>query len=113
MGLHGNNFDNVPDSIFTIGTLENLDLSDNQFSQSITQPLTALAANAKSLDLASFHTNAFTGTIPDGLNDASNGFQALRTLDLANNQITGELPESIFFPTLRRLRVNDNLLSGE
>lgn len=76
----------IPDSLGQLQSLQELYLYRNELEGSIP----ACICELKGLKELSIHSNSFTGAIPD-----FTGLPKLRTLNLANNALKGEMPLSL------------------
>ncbi|KAJ0620686.1 putative protein kinase RLK-Pelle-LRR-VII-1 family [Helianthus annuus] len=88
--------------------LHTLSLSRNNFTGLITNPiLTQLIKNSQFIDLSE---NGFSGSIPDPIFVQCG---SLRSINLANNKLTGQIPDSIASClTLQNIDFSSNQLSG-
>jgi len=95
----------IPDAIFTLISLEILDLSQNQFGGTIPIELGTLT-NLKYLNIGN---NQFTGSIPSELGQ----LKSLKALILDHNLLSGTLPTELESCTnLVDLNVENNKLTG-
>mmetsp|Transcript_28953 Transcript_28953/g.48193 ORF Transcript_28953/g.48193 Transcript_28953/m.48193 type:complete len:468 (+) Transcript_28953:205-1608(+) len=97
--LSGNTQLQLPYCISELPSLEQLDLKGNGYSGRLPDAYHSMTS-LKQLSLAD---NDFTGSLVELFPEPSNGrvvFPSLTTLDLANNDLSGEIPEN----ALRRLR---------
>uniref|UniRef100_A0A6N2M010 Leucine-rich repeat-containing N-terminal plant-type domain-containing protein n=1 Tax=Salix viminalis TaxID=40686 RepID=A0A6N2M010_SALVM len=86
-------------------TMQNLFLSDNNFTGSIPDSLSSLTL----LKAMSLNENFLSGEIPD----AFQALPGLINLDLSSNNLSGQLPSSFMdLASLTTLRLQDNQLSG-
>ncbi|XP_052207067.1 receptor-like protein kinase HSL1 [Diospyros lotus] len=94
----------VPREILELTNLEQIELFNNSFSG----PLPAGWSNLTKLRRFDASLNGLVGTIPDELCELP-----LESLNLCDNQLAGELPESITWsPNLYELKVFNNRLHG-
>eukprot|EP00250_Pteridium_aquilinum_P014223 c21856_g1_i1 orf=444-2291(+) len=101
-GLSGS----FPSGLIQCKALQNLDLSQNDFSGRIPDDVCLQLPYITSLDLSQ---NSFSGPIPVNLENCV----YLRDLQLQQNRLSGELPGGIgILPRLTTLDVSSNLLTG-
>ncbi|KAK7349827.1 hypothetical protein VNO77_07559 [Canavalia gladiata] len=132
LNLSMNNFEgNIPTSIGEMHSLMWLDLSHNHFSGELPQQLETKLFSLEFLKLSNnllqgkivnfsnfsnlyilYLNNNITGTIKEVL--ANLNSEVLRKLDISNNSISGEIPNSIGkFSSLSVLLMAENQLEGE
>ncbi|KAK2384181.1 receptor protein kinase TMK1 [Trifolium repens] len=100
--LGNNQFNSVPPSAFSgLTSLQTLTLSNNPFPPWTFPAELTQVPNLNYLDLDSTNIN---GTLPDIFNN----FAALTTLQLAYNNLTGELPNSLATSSIQNLWLNNN-----
>ncbi|CAA2993364.1 STRUBBELIG-RECEPTOR FAMILY 8 [Olea europaea subsp. europaea] len=104
LNLANNNISgNLPYSIFSMASLNYLNISRNSLSQSIGD----MFANHSALATLDLSFNNFTGDLPPSFNSLTN----LSTLHVQNNQLTGSLNILVGLP-LTNLNVANNQFSG-
>ena len=134
LSLASNNLSGpIPDGVFSITSLEDLDLSYNEFTGTLSDsigdltnlktfncngagisgPLPATIGSLANLEEFSASENEFTGILPNALNSLTN----LRTLALQqvtenNVGITGPLPSFINLEQLTSLHLDGNAITG-
>ncbi|KAK9161996.1 hypothetical protein Syun_002898 [Stephania yunnanensis] len=106
--LIGNNFEGeVPSSFSNLSRLEELEMSSNRF----VGPLPSLKASRKTIKLINLSSNKFSGPIPSSY--ANNSLPNLIRLYLANNQLNGTIPPSLFIlPSLEVMVLSNNQFIG-
>ncbi|XP_008220093.1 PREDICTED: probably inactive leucine-rich repeat receptor-like protein kinase At2g25790 [Prunus mume] len=98
-------FGNLPDN-FGSEKLENLDLSENRFSGTISPSF----GNLSELMQLKLSHNELSGPIPQQLSSC----MKLVSLDLSHNRLTGTIPTSLSdMPVLGDLDLSENDISGE
>ena len=103
--LSGNQFSSIPEEVFNLDQLIELDLSRNQISGNLPVEL----ANLSRLGYLGLHKNQFTGEIPPELGSLT----SLLNLNLANNQLHGSIPPSLgALARLSLLDLSNNQLTG-
>lgn len=101
MNLSGNSLTAIPNGIDNFAILESLNLSNNDFSSTISNEFGYLP-NLKVLNLSGC---SFGGEIPSSISNLDN----LTTLNLANNNLSGAIPiELVEMSSLNSLYVHDN-----
>ncbi|KAK7281514.1 hypothetical protein RIF29_09581 [Crotalaria pallida] len=104
--LSNNNFSGkIPEAIGSFKNLQALKLDHNRFEQSI--PLGIL--KCLSLNLIDLSSNQLSGTIPHGFGAA---FPKLRTLNLAQNNISGDDSDISGFNSIESLNLSGNSFQG-
>ncbi|KAK7364431.1 hypothetical protein VNO80_13085 [Phaseolus coccineus] len=100
----------ISSSIGSICTLKELFLSHNNLSGEISSFIQNYSScNNPVLERLVLSNNVIIGKLPN-----LSAFSSLRYLDLSNNQLTGEIPESIgFLYQLQSLHLEENYLKGE
>ncbi|KAF3780295.1 Receptor-like protein 12 [Nymphaea thermarum] len=94
----------VPTCLFSLSSLQKVDLSENSLSGTISMYLSSLSS-LQELDLSK---NSLNGIDPTCLFSAS----SLEWLDLSYNCLSGSIPSSLFtFPSLRSLNLGYNRLN--
>ncbi|GKB18274.1 leucine-rich repeat-containing protein [Tanacetum coccineum] len=102
-GLQGK----LPHYIFNLQSLETLDLRFNQFTGDIPSKI---SVNLTHLTFMSLSGNNLNGTLPSWLFTSP----SLESLDLRYNMFSGNVPfESFALPSLKRLYLSNNQLSGQ
>ncbi|CAA0821099.1 Probable LRR receptor-like serine/threonine-protein kinase [Striga hermonthica] len=131
LDLSNNKITALPSDFWGLGTLQTLNLSNNQISGSLSSNIVDFG-QLQSLDIS---FNNFSGRIPEeigslaglqALNLSRNGFgsgiplgicqcKSLVSLDLSENNLVGLLPNGFAaaFPQLRFLRLAGNQISGQ
>lgn len=129
--LAGNNLAGiVPLSIGNLGSLNDLDLSTNSFTDTIE----GWVGSLKSLESLDLHGNSFVGSIPPSIGNltkltflylAKNEFEGpippilgeftrLASMDLSYNNLQGDIPSELSgLKQLRTLNLSSNRLTGE
>jgi hypothetical protein len=97
-----NRIGELPASLFTLTTLEVLDLGKNRLSGDMSG-----IASLVNLQYLSLGSNEFAGTIPD----VFGSLDKLEILDLSNNQLRGRVPEE--FADYDEVYVETNYLTGD
>ncbi|KAG2268612.1 hypothetical protein Bca52824_063167 [Brassica carinata] len=96
-----------PTSLFTIPSLREVYLSENQLEGPLEFGNTSSSFELGTLDLAS---NNFDGPIPEDISQ----FLKLKFIDLSNNSFTGPIPGSMYkLAFLRHLDLSYNKLEGQ
>ncbi|KAI5061732.1 hypothetical protein GOP47_0024237 [Adiantum capillus-veneris] len=95
----------IPTSLARCSSLQVLNLGDNWLTGEFPQAVVSQMPTLQKLVLS---FNNFTGPLPVSLANSS----SLRILDLSANAFTGSIPGTICSPSLRRLLLADNELSG-
>ncbi|THG23036.1 hypothetical protein TEA_000558 [Camellia sinensis var. sinensis] len=104
----------IPETIGNLAELEELDLSNNNltgivaFDNNLSGELPNLLGNCSSLLIVQVNGNRLSGSISASLWTSTN----LTLLMLSDNLFTGQLPR-ILAPSLSRLEISNNKLSGE
>uniref|UniRef100_A0A804IHU8 Leucine-rich repeat-containing N-terminal plant-type domain-containing protein n=1 Tax=Musa acuminata subsp. malaccensis TaxID=214687 RepID=A0A804IHU8_MUSAM len=97
----------IPQTLWSLGNLEYLDLSWNF---NVTGRIPALPGNLTSLRYLSLDGNSITGEIPSSIGNVTN----LVFLDLSSNNIVGRIPEIIgALIHIQVLYLNHNYISGQ
>lgn len=124
-------FGEIPDSFLGLKVLEFLDLSQNNLTGMLPLNFGSKLENLVSLDVSlnrfsgsfptdickkkglinlSFHTNFFSGLIPDSLEDCLN----LEKFQVQNNGFYGDFPNGLWsLPKIKLIRAENNQFSGE
>lgn len=96
----------IPDSLWSVSTLETLYLEHNHLSGTIPAPLIPLP----SLDKVFLHNNTFEGEIPTSL---LTEWPVITELRLDQNNLEGTVPSAMWsHPTLQQLDLSFNQLRG-
>ena len=106
--LYSNKFSGtIPSNIGLLTSLDTLDVSEAFINGTLPTEIYSMS----SLVTLVFDTCDLSGTIPQ----PDRMVPLLELLQLDSNRLSGKLPirMDIFFPNLRELRLNDNLLTGE
>lgn len=102
--LDNNQIQTVPQEIFKMTSLVDLDISNNFISGEL--PNSIIMPNLENLNLSN---NDFSGKIPHAISDCVK----LKSLELNNNHFDGSIPESLTkLKLLWRLNISNNNLSG-
>ncbi|CAI5998373.1 unnamed protein product [Closterium sp. NIES-65] len=107
LGLSANKFSGaIPSSLGNCRQISAIDLSDNQFTGQIPGSIAGLPA----LSIFDVGQNKLSGVIPDFLGN----FPNMMNLDLSNNQFYGVVPATFskFGQTLRAVKLANNFLTG-
>ncbi|CAI5475093.1 unnamed protein product [Closterium sp. Yama58-4] len=107
LGLSANKFSGViPSSLGNCRQISAIDLSDNQFTGQIPGSIAGLPA----LSIFDVGQNKLSGVIPDFLGN----FPNMMNLDLSDNQFYGVVPATFskFGQTLRAVKLANNYLTG-
>ncbi|CAI7925377.1 unnamed protein product, partial [Closterium sp. NIES-53] len=108
LGLSSNKFSGaIPSSLGNCRQISAIDLSDNQFTGQIPGSIAGLPA----LSIFDVGQNKLSGVIPDFLGN----FPNMMNLDLSNNQFYGVVPATFskFGQTLRAVKLANNFLTGQ
>ncbi|KAG6489097.1 probable LRR receptor-like serine/threonine-protein kinase IRK [Zingiber officinale] len=90
----------------TDSTLQNLDLSNNDFFSKFPKEV----SNLRSLTFLNLSYNSLYGSIPASLGEP----KSLQVVDVSGNRLSGKIPEEIGLVTLlKELRLKKNSLTGE
>jgi len=84
----------VPDSISKIKSLKVLELNNNE----LTGPVPSTLASLGFLRLVHLNNNKLSGPLPATIMNLTVNWPPLQELDLSYNQISGDVPESMFGP---------------
>jgi len=99
----------IPEELANLSELEWLNLFDNQ----LTGPIPPLLGNLENLVKLQLHNNQLSGNIPITFDDT---MSSLQWLFLNNNRLRGPIPPCLApclpMPSLRKLRLSENQLSG-
>ncbi|KAE9449522.1 hypothetical protein C3L33_18576, partial [Rhododendron williamsianum] len=107
--LGGNELNgSIPDAFGDMVSLTNLSLYGNQLEGGLPKSF-ANSSHLQSLDLSGNH---LTEELHEFLQKLSGAKKSLESLVLSDNQLKGPLPDFTRFSLLRRLFLNNNLLSG-
>ncbi|XP_066317112.1 receptor-like protein 7 [Miscanthus floridulus] len=99
----------VPSTIGNLMQIKWLDLSRNNLTGNIPESLFALPA----LQYLYLDTNQLSGSLEDFPHPLYSGFSQIEEIDLSDNQLTGQIPESLFqLANLRFLYLHSNKLMG-
>ena len=101
MGLKGK----FPSDLVDCSELISLDLSGNVISGSIPHDINEILPNLEVLELSN---NNLSGEIPSSMGDCFN----LEVVKLNNNRLSGQIPQQLRELRLRTFNVANNLLSG-
>ncbi|CAL5029692.1 unnamed protein product [Urochloa decumbens] len=94
------------DGLVGLSKLRHLDLSYNCFDASFMESLGKLVP----LEVLHLESTAMVGALPASVFE---NFRDMKDLDLSNNQLTGNLPASLFtLPRIEHLNVSRNLFEG-
>lgn len=121
----------IPSSLLGLRSLAVLDLSRNNLTGKLPEMLGSSLKNLVSFDVSenklvgsfpngfcsgkglvslSLHTNFFTGTLPDSLNQCLN----LERFQVQNNGFSGDFPKALWsLPKIKLIRAENNGFSGE
>ncbi|CAA7032576.1 unnamed protein product [Microthlaspi erraticum] len=103
LGSKNNFTGKIPSFICELRSLSILDLSNNNFSGSISQCMEKLNSSISVLNLCQNH---LSGDLPESV------FENLRSLDVGHNQLAGKLPRSlIHFSNLEVFNVESNKIN--
>ncbi|KAJ3415664.1 hypothetical protein HDV05_004342 [Chytridiales sp. JEL 0842] len=107
LSLRNNRFGGrIPESIFGLSNLVQLDLHGNQLANLIPQNIGSL----QKLEILALGNNSFSGTLPPSITSLTR----LAVLSVENNRLQGSLPDNIGeMKNLTRISVAYNQLSGE
>ncbi|CAI9784403.1 unnamed protein product [Fraxinus pennsylvanica] len=95
----------IPESFVGLNRLENFDLSANRF----TGPIPSLIFKLKSVVQIELYSNLFTGKLPTGWSNLTE----LRRFDAAMNRLTGTIPDELCELPLQSLNLYENQLDGQ
>ncbi|KAG9134127.1 hypothetical protein Leryth_004819 [Lithospermum erythrorhizon] len=96
----------IPPNMTNLSHLVHLDFSSNNFTGQVPS-----FQKSRNLTYADLSHNALTGAI---LSTGFDGLPYLSTINLANNELSGKIPSSIFtLPSLRQLQLSNNHFSGQ
>nr|GMD43327.1 receptor-like protein 12 [Ipomoea batatas] len=96
----------IPPSLFSLPSLQRLDLSNNSFDCIGDEYVNASTSQLESLDLRS---KCLNGPLPEYFCE----FSKLSDLDLSSNSLGGKIPLSMFsLPSLSILDLSDNSFDG-
>ena len=96
----------VPEQIFQLGKLQDLNLNSNMLFGNLSEELGDLG-NLRTLDMSN---NNFTGTIPESIGSLTK----LKVLNMSNNSLEGTIPDNLaYLSQLIDLNLSHNMLSGE
>ncbi|KAL1569589.1 putative inactive receptor kinase [Salvia divinorum] len=111
LDLHSNQLEgDVGELIPELRNVEHLDLSRNQFFGSLELSVENVSSLANTVHYINLSGNQLGGRFWGA--DAMKLFRNLKVLELAENEINGELPEFEQLPNLQVLRLGSNQLSG-
>ncbi|WP_375562750.1 leucine-rich repeat domain-containing protein [Bernardetia sp. OM2101] len=95
----------LPTSLYTLGNLTYLDLSNNEYQFSLNPQIT----NLQNLETLFLQNNKLTQTIPSSLGNLSK----LKTCNLSNNLLENQVPIQVYYaPSLVILNLSNNKLKS-
>ncbi|CAK9165383.1 unnamed protein product [Ilex paraguariensis] len=111
LDLSYNHFNSLPQWLFNISSLAELELSSCYMKPSISKAAWEDLCHLQVLDLSN---NEISGDISDLIGDLSRcSNHSIEKLSSWHNQLRGQLPESFgFLKNLRDLRLDENLITG-
>ncbi|XP_022877222.1 receptor-like protein kinase HSL1 [Olea europaea var. sylvestris] len=95
----------IPESFVGLSRIKNLDLSGNR----LTGPIPSLICKLKSVVQIELYANLFTGKLPAGWSNLTE----LRRFDAAMNNLTGTIPDELCELPLEWLNLYENQLNGQ
>ncbi|CAD6341695.1 unnamed protein product, partial [Miscanthus lutarioriparius] len=99
----------IPSTIGNLIQIKWLRLSRNNLTGNIPESLLALPA----LQYLNLDTNQLSGSLEDFTHPLYSGFSQIKEIDLSDNQLTGQIPESLFqLANLQILYLDSNKLMG-